>query len=217
MRHSPREHTLLKRAKQYDEAALGELYDAYAPRIYAYVYRRVGDSHLAEDLVGDVFVRVVQAIRSERFWHTSFRAWLYRIAHNVVVDHSRRRSPILAESLDEVRAPGSEHDPQAALQNTLECDRLRAAIARLTHGQQQVLVLRFGEGLTIRETASVMNKTPGAVKTMQHRALGALRRILVQEAASSGRARPQAIQSTASATRSNRKYEAITPVYGTTT
>ena len=68
------ERALLERAKQYDEAALGELYDRYAPRIYAYIYRRVGDAHLAEDLTGDVFVRVIQAIQSERFRHTSFQA-----------------------------------------------------------------------------------------------------------------------------------------------
>jgi RNA polymerase sigma-70 factor (ECF subfamily) len=87
------EHALLERAKEYDQEALGELYDRYAPRIYAYIYRRVGNAHLAEDLTGDVFVRLMQAIQSERFWRTSFRAWLYRIAHNLVVDHYRRQPP----------------------------------------------------------------------------------------------------------------------------
>ncbi|NIR03623.1 MAG: sigma-70 family RNA polymerase sigma factor, partial [Gemmatimonadales bacterium] len=68
---------------------LGELYDRYAPRVYAYVYRRVSDAQLAEDLTGDVFLRVLQAVKSERYWQTSFQAWLYRIAHNLVVDHYR--------------------------------------------------------------------------------------------------------------------------------
>ena len=86
------ELSLLERAKLYDDAALAELYDRYAPRIYAYIYRRTSDAHLAEDLTGDAFVRVLQAIQSERFWHTSFQAWLYRIAHNLVVDHYRRQS-----------------------------------------------------------------------------------------------------------------------------
>lgn len=211
MRYSPSEHALLNRAKQYDQAALGELYDAYAPRIYAYIYRRVGDPHLAEDLVGDVFLRVVQAIRSERFWHTSFRAWLYRIAHNVVVDHCRRRSPILSDSLDEVWAPGSEHNPQAPLKDTLEHDRIRKAIRYLTQDQQQVLVLRFGEGLTIRETASVLNKTPGAVKAMQHRALGALRRRLAKEIVQSRQSRSQTGQPAARVPLANTRFEAVTP------
>ncbi len=70
------ERVLLERAKQYDVEALGELYDRYAPRIYAYVYRPVSDAQLAEDLTGDVFVRVMRAIQSERFWSTSFQAWL---------------------------------------------------------------------------------------------------------------------------------------------
>jgi len=176
------EHTLLKRAKQYDEAALGALYDAYAPRVYVYIYRQVGDPHLAEDLVGDVFVRVVQAIRSEHFWHTSFSAWLYRIAHNVVVDHYRQRSPLLTDSLDEVWVSGRGDDPGDAIDTFQEVEQLRRALRCLTQAQQEVLVLRFGMGLTARETARVLEKTTGAVKAAQHRALAALRRRLVRRA-----------------------------------
>ena len=182
MRQLPGEHALLKRAKQYDEAALGELYDAYAPRIYAYIYRRVGDAHLAEDLVGDVFVRVVQAIRTECFWHTSFRAWLFRIAHNVVVDHYRRRPPFLSDSLDKVWVPGAGDDPGQAIEAFEESDQLRRALRCLTRAQQEVLVLRFGRGLTARETARVLHKTTGAVKAAQHRAVVALRRRLAGSA-----------------------------------
>lgn len=178
MKQLPGEHALLKRAKQYDEAALGELYDHYAPRIYAYIYWRVGDPHLAEDLVGDVFVRVVQAIRSERFWHTSFSAWLHRIAHNIVVDHYRRQSPILSDRLDEVWMPGDENDPRDAVEVAQDHVRLQRALRYLTRGQQEVLVLRFGKGLTARETARVLRKTTGAVKATQHRAVAALRRRL---------------------------------------
>ncbi len=184
MRGVSGEHALLARAKQYDQAALAELYDCYAPSVYAYVYRRVGDPHLAEDLVSDVFVRVVQAIRSRRPWHTSFRAWLYRIAHNLVVDHYRRPKPVLSVSLDEEWLPLAEESQSDATGDTLDHQRLQAALHCLTPDQQQVLVLRFGEGLTIRETAQVLRKTTGAVKAAQHRAIVALRRILTTEAAS---------------------------------
>ena len=95
------ERGLLERAQHYDEGALGELYDRYAPRIYRYVYRHVGDAVLAEDLTGDVFVRVLQALQSERFWQTSFQAWLYRIAHNLVVDHYRRGAKVNEIELDD--------------------------------------------------------------------------------------------------------------------
>ena len=96
------ETKLLERAKTYDEAALAELYDRYAPRIYAYIYRRVSDAALAEDLTGELFVRMLRAIRNERVWRTSFVAWLYRIAHNLVVDHYRQRPPAPLLAIDEI-------------------------------------------------------------------------------------------------------------------
>ncbi len=114
-----KEQILLERAKEYDEAALTELYDRYAPRIYAYIYRRIGDAQLAEDLTGDVFTRVLRAIQAEHFWHTSFQAWLYRIAHNLVVDHYRRQPelPELAATKswigDHVTTGAADGDPHS--------------------------------------------------------------------------------------------------------
>jgi RNA polymerase sigma-70 factor (ECF subfamily) len=174
------ERALLERARAYDEEALTELYDQYAPRIYAYIYRRVSDARLAEDLTGEVFVRVLQAIRSERFWHTSFSAWLYRIAHNLVVDQYRQQGGVREVKLDE-RLVATQEDPDVALDKQLSHQSLRAAISRLTTDQQQVLVLRFGEQMTAREVAEIMDKTTGAVEALQHRALGALRHILRRE------------------------------------
>ena len=174
------EHTLLERAKRYDEAALEELYDRHAPRVYAYIYRRVSDAHLAEDLTGDVFVRVIQAIQAERFWHTSFQAWLYRIAHNLVVDYYRSKPPAVELELEE-RLVAGEDDLVAAVARRFSHQRLRSAISYLTPGQQQVLALRFGEGMKVREVAEVMGKSVGAIEGLQHRALAALRRVLERE------------------------------------
>ena len=183
-RYVTNERILLERAKQYDEAALGELYDGYAPRIYAYIYRRVGDAQVAEDLTGDVFVRMLQAIQSERFWHTSFQAWLYRIAHNLVVDHYRQQPSTIEMEMNEqvmMTEDSSEGNPAFAIIERFSHQRLRIAMNRLTSDQQQVLSLRFGEGMTARETAEVMGKTVGAVEALQHRALTALRRVLERE------------------------------------
>jgi RNA polymerase sigma-70 factor (ECF subfamily) len=174
------EQTLLERARAYDEDALGELYDQYAPLIYAYLYRRVHDAQLAEDLTGEVFVRVLQAIQSEQFWRTSFRGWLYRIAHNLVVDHYRKQLPAPMLALDE-KLVAAQGDPDSALAEKLSRQGLLAAIGQLTLDQQQVLVLRFGEQLAAREVAEVMDKSVGAVEALQHRALTALRRILKEE------------------------------------
>ena len=179
-RYVMNERTLLERAKQYDEVALGKLYDHYAPLIYAYVYRRVGDAHLAEDLTSDVFVRVIQAIQAERFWHTSFRAWLYRIAHNLVVDHYRRQPSVVTVELNE-RLMTTEDDLVSVTTERFVHRRLRAAVSHLTPNQQQVLALRFGEGMKAREVAEVMGKSVGAVEALQHRALAALRRTLKKE------------------------------------
>ena len=177
------ETALLKRAQAYDPAALTELYNRYAPRIYAYLYRRVGDALLAEDLTGELFLRVLRAIRNEQAWQSSFVAWLYRIAHNLAVDHYRQRTSKSTFSLDEALV-APEGNPAAEAEEALARERLQAAIGRLTPEQQGVLALRFGEGLTARETARIMGKTTGAVEALQHRALAALRRILAGDALS---------------------------------
>ena len=174
------ERALLERARAYDPAALGELYDRYAPKMYAYIFRRVGDASLAEDLTSELFLRVLNAVQNERAWRDSFVAWLYRIAHNLVVDTYRRRPPPMV-ALDDLPLESDADDPAEVAQASPDRARLRAAIVKLTPDQQQVLALRYGEGLTARETASVRQKTTGAVEAMQHRALAALRRILAKE------------------------------------
>jgi RNA polymerase sigma-70 factor (ECF subfamily) len=174
------ESALLERAKACEPKALGELYDRYAPRMYAYIYRRVGDACLAEDLTSELFVRMLRAVQGKRAWRDSFVGWLYRIAHNLVVDAYRRRPPPQV-SVEDVTLAAEGDDPAENLQEQAEHDRLRAAIQLLTADQQQVLALRFGEGLTAKETARIVQKTTGAVEAMQHRAVAALRRILDKE------------------------------------
>jgi RNA polymerase sigma-70 factor (ECF subfamily) len=171
------EDALLRRAKQYDEEALEALYDEYAPLVYGYIYRRVGDAMLAENLAGEVFTRVLSAIRSRNAWRTSFRAWLYRIAHNLIVDHYRRQPDEPPLTLEEHRVGGGD-DPVIALAAKASHQRLLAAVQDLTFDQQQVLVLRFGEGLKAREVAEVMDKSVSAVEALQHRGLASLRRRL---------------------------------------
>ena len=179
--HVTKETTLLERARAYDTAAVAELYDRHAPRMYAYIYRRVGDAALAEDLTSELFLRMLKAIQGERPWHSSFRAWLYRIAHNLVVDHYRRRSPAPSIPLDEALSVADQASPVETVERALDDEELGAAVRQLTAVQQEALALRFGEGLTARETAQVMGRTTGAVEALQRRALAALRRILAGE------------------------------------
>jgi RNA polymerase sigma-70 factor (ECF subfamily) len=172
-----KEQILLERAKAFDQEAIAELYDRYSPKIYAYLYRRVHNVHLAEDLTGSVFVRVLQAIESEQFWHTSFQAWLYRIAHNLVIDHYRKNGTVAEVPLDEQRLVESEAARRAQTQSR-SFEHLQSVITQLTPDQQHVLALRFGEGLKAREVAEIMGKTEGAVESLQHRALVALRKMV---------------------------------------
>ena len=174
------EYALLKHAQAYDEQAIGELYDLYAPKIYAYLYRRVQDAQLAEDLTSEVFVRVLQAIQAEQFWHTSFRAWLYRIAHNQVIDYYRQQSRMAVVPLEEqlIAADGEDVDALRAEQHTFAV--LGTALHKLTSDQQQVLTLRFGEQMKTHEVAEMMDKSIGAIEALQHRALAALRKMVNQ-------------------------------------
>jgi RNA polymerase sigma-70 factor (ECF subfamily) len=178
-RHVTDEQTLLEHARVYDENALGELYEEYAPLIYAYLYRRVQDARLAEDLTSEVFMRMLQAVQAQQFWHTSFRAWLYRVAHNLIVDHYRKQPPAPMVELDE-QLVADQQDPESAVIEQLSRRGLWSAISRLTPEQQEVLALRFGQQLTAREVSEVVGKSVSAVEALQHRALAALRRVLKQ-------------------------------------
>jgi len=177
--HLPSAADLLARARANDPAALSELYDRFAPAIYAYLYRRIGEGRLAEDLTGDVFVQALAALRKGQFANTSLEAWLYRTAHNRLVDHYRRERKELLPLEEWLPAP--DDVPEEAHRRRAY-DWLRRALRRLTGDQQQVLALRFGQGLTAAETARALGKAEESVRALQHRALAALRK-LMQEGA----------------------------------
>jgi RNA polymerase sigma-70 factor (ECF subfamily) len=170
------EAALRDRAAALEPVALTEIYDTYAVKIYSYIYHRTGDSALAEDLTGDVFIRMLEAIQSDRGWNTSLQGWLYRIAHNLVVDYFRRRSKRDGVELDE-RWMAAEN-PTTSFEGLFSSHQLQTAMRFLTEEQQQVIILKFVEGLSNSEVAEVMDKTEGAIKALQHRALAALRRVV---------------------------------------
>lgn len=176
------EEELLARAVNFDERALSELYDRYELKIYSYIYRRTSDQTLAEDLTAQVFLKMLEAIQSDRTWHSSFSGWLYRIAHNLVIDHYRARDRQKVVSIDDVPyMPDLSANPLRAAELTLDGEALRAAVRRLTDEQAMVISLRFFEGYSFAEIADQMEKTEGAVKALQHRAVATLRQLLVLE------------------------------------
>jgi RNA polymerase sigma-70 factor (ECF subfamily) len=174
------ESALLERARDYDAAAIAELYDRYSLRIYNYVYRRVGSRSLAEDLTSTVFVRVLEAVRTSKAWRSSFSGWLYRIAHNAVVDHFRSGDRDKDLPLEDITLPSNEH-PVEEVERSMTRDRLRTAINGLTEAQGLVITLKFMQGMTNAEVAALMGRNEGAIKSLQFRGLAALKRAMDEE------------------------------------
>lgn len=171
------EHDLIRRAQDYDPIAFGEIYERYYSGVYKYIYYRVGEQSLAEDVTMEVFAKAMESIDGFAFRGVPFSAWLYRIASNLVVDHFRRQPNQPAISLEEKLVSAVEH-PALQLDEEFSHFVLRAALSELTDDQQQVIILKFVDGLSNLEVAQILGKTEGAVKSLQHRALAALGRVL---------------------------------------
>jgi RNA polymerase sigma-70 factor (ECF subfamily) len=170
---------LVGRAIRGDKAAFGLLYERHLDAIFRYVYFRVGNSAEAEDLTEDVFVNAWEGLSGfERGGRGSFLAWLYRIAHNRIIDHYRKRQPQSWSSeqlaLEEAIMPSVED----SVHLSHDADRLAQAISKLEDTEQQVIILRFIEGLSHAEVAQIISKSEGASRIIQHRALSNLRALL---------------------------------------
>ena len=170
----PDETEVILRAKAYDPDALGTLYERHYQGIYRYVYYRVGDSCLAEDLTADIFMKMLHGIESYSIQGVPFSAWLYRIARNRIIDHMRRQPEKTDVSLEEARVE-SIASGETTLENALQRDELLKAVQVLTDDQRQVILLKFIEDLDNASIAAILGKTEGAVKSLQHRALDTLR------------------------------------------
>jgi RNA polymerase sigma-70 factor (ECF subfamily) len=157
---------------QADPIAFGQLYDRYVSRIYNYVYHRVGNHHDAEDLTARTFYRALSHI--DRYVHRGapFSAWLYRIAHNLVANYHRDRSRRQTIALDETSAVTSRQpSPQEQAEANERAEALRRAIRRLSPDRQQLLILKFSEGLSNAEIGEIMGRSEGAIKSLYHRTL----------------------------------------------
>jgi RNA polymerase sigma-70 factor (ECF subfamily) len=173
-----REQALIQAAKRGDSEAFTELYNAYVDRIYHYIYARVSTVHAAEDLTGDVFVRVLEGLPTYEDRSTPILAWMYRIAHARVIDYYRRsRYANNDESLDTVQV-GVEYDFDGPLMSNYETETVRTALRNLKAEHQEVIMLRFVEGYSLEMTAELLGKNITAIKSLQYRAVQALSRAL---------------------------------------
>ena len=171
------EESLVRRAKQRDQEAFTQLYEQHFDRIYRYVALRIGDRIEAEDMTQQVFLHALRSISSFKWKGVPFSAWLFRIAHNQVVDYLRKKTRQATVPLDESQA-SSDSNPELMVVHSLDIEQLLLATKRLTKAQREVIALRFAGELSIAQVAKVMDKSQGAVKALQHSAIVALRKAL---------------------------------------
>ena len=172
---------LVARGQQGDRDALEELYLIHFDRIYSYLHVSVGNRHDAEDLTTQTFLKMLEKIGSFKWQSAPFSAWLFRIAHNLAMDHFRSRRRWQPE--EEVPEPPGEEEPSAELaaMQTIGRESMLKLIDRLSPEQQQVLTLKFVFNLPNAEVAAILDKTEGAIKSLQHRALVSLQKQIGQQ------------------------------------
>jgi RNA polymerase sigma-70 factor (ECF subfamily) len=173
-----KERALLKASIEGNAEAFEALYLQYMEKIYRYLFFRVGDQAQAEDMTEEVFIRAWEALPKYELGKHPFSSWLYRIAHNLLVDHYRRRNPTTISTEDLARFSDPNQLPERIIGRQQENEALAKAIMQLDEMEQQVLLLRFVEGLSHREIGSIIGKSATASRVIQHRALKALRLIL---------------------------------------
>lgn len=161
---------LLAKAKQLNPEAIKALHQRYYGPIARYVQIKVSNPQLAEDLVGEVFIRILDALKRDRGWKTSPQGWVMGIARHVVADHyrhqERHREVSLTDNLSADDEPLLHHVAQSERERVLQ-----SALHHLTDAQRDVIIMRFMAGLDIKSTARAMGRSPGAIKALQHRAL----------------------------------------------
>lgn len=182
MKDSADEAALVEQAKA-DPVAFGLLYERYIDKIYNYVYYRTGNHHDAEDLTAKVFYQALNHIPRYVQRGAPFSSWLYRIAHNLVANWHRDRSRRQVVSLDRLSLVGPQGDDGPFEQVALgeRRDALLAAIRRLPADRQQLLILKFVERMPNAQIGKIMGRSEGAIKSLYHRTLVALRQELADE------------------------------------
>jgi RNA polymerase sigma-70 factor, ECF subfamily len=171
---------LVARLQANDESAYREVVARFGDPLYGYIFSITGDHHLSEDILSETYLRMVEKIDSYTFYGAPFRAWLYRIAHNLAINALKRAQRMVGSIAFDTAAPPVD-DPATTIVAHLEAEELRLALAELTEEQQQVLLLRFVAGQSTSEVAQALDKTENAVKQMQFRALRSLGRLLTLE------------------------------------
>ena len=179
-KETEREHVrgLVERAQAGDREALEELYLIHFDRIYSYLHVSVGNRHDAEDLTTQTFLRMLESIGKFRWQSAPFSAWLFRIAHNLAMDHFRANKRVQPEEEVPEPEPDEATSAEAGALESIGRKSMLDLIEDLSPEQQQVLTLKFVFNFANAEAATILGKTEGAIKSLQHRALVSLQKQL---------------------------------------
>src|SRR5437773_6780694 len=172
---------LVERGQQGERGALEGLYLIHFDRIYSYLHMSVGNRHDAEDLTTQVFVKMLESIGKFRWRSAPFSAWLFRIAHNLAMDHFRANKRWQPEEEVPEPDPGERSAAEEEALESIGRQSMLEMIGKLSHEQQQVLTLKFVFNFSNAEAATILDKTEGAIKSLQHRALASLQRQLQKQ------------------------------------
>jgi RNA polymerase sigma-70 factor, ECF subfamily len=173
------EESLVQQAQKQDNQAFAQLYEAYFDKIYMYISFRVRNDMESEDLTQQVFMKVMNSISSYQNQGVPFSSWVYRIAHNLVVDFMRQQNKKATVDIEGMQLISPAEDTQSLLERQIDVEEVKKASRNLTTAQQEVISLRFAGELSITECAKIMGKSEGAIKALQHSAVQALRKALV--------------------------------------
>jgi RNA polymerase sigma-70 factor, ECF subfamily len=173
------EEDLVRRAQQQDSEALSRLYEVYFDRVYRYILLRVRNEAEAEDLAQQVFIKMLRSISGYKSQGVPFSSWLFRIAHNQVIDFYRQQGKKATVDIEGLQIADNRDDPQSEIEKQVDIAELKKATKKLTAAQQEVISLRFASELSIAECAGIMGKREGAIKALQHSAVLALRKALM--------------------------------------
>lgn len=174
------EGQLLFRLQQGDDNAVMDVYEQYFSPLFHYARLKTGDPSLAEDIVSEVFVKLIRSLGGKSAPHSHLRGWLFRVARNEIATHFQKVEKMNVINLEEWMPAPSESNPETSIGDLMEIHRMRHAIRMLNDEQQEVLILRFGQHLSLKETADIMDKSISAIKSLQFRAVDTLRSILLQ-------------------------------------
>jgi RNA polymerase sigma-70 factor, ECF subfamily len=174
------EHELIQKARSGDTDAFGRLYEANAPAVFRFLYAHLDDRLDAEDLTEETFLRVWQALPGYREQGAPFGGFLFRVARNVLYDHYRQTRRRPSSAMDRDFVDDQQPDPAVVVPEHLERREMHRVMGALREDQRLVLSLRFLAGLSPEETAQAMGRSAGSIRVLQHRALAALRKLLVR-------------------------------------